>query len=729
MRGRAGTRPSPLPSRRHLTPFRHRGSGMKKAAALLGAGPASPGASSSSSVPGFLAKLWALVEDPGSDDVISWSRNGQNFCILDEQRFAKELLPKYFKHNNLSSFIRQLNIYGFRKVIALENGMITSDKNPAIEFQHPFFKRGQFDLLANIKRKSTLSQVATVRPEDLKICPDDLHKVLSEVQEMREQQNSMDIKLESMKRENKALWKEVVCLRQKHNQQQQLLSKILEFILGLMRGNCILGVKRKRSLADASDPSPAKYSRQYVRIPVEDCETTDLLEHGPDCQDSIIIRDITDAQEEEEEAEDAAPEKFLALVHSNHESWKAPVPTREGIPTYGTLETSEPEVPQGDHSVQLTDGLLQSSAVELHTPQISANEEAAAVIDSIINENQTMASSDSFLDREEIQDFLNCIDASLEELQAMLSGKKTHHASEALTDTFSPELPVLDSSIPEAPLRLEQVDSGSSLAPGRREGGEQPAEKLVNGLQKSKEETFKASFSLSVPAHDMDSPVVSPLSFPPLSFGSHRASLDGLDSANWSKTLVASTNDLDFVSGAQESCVGPLQHTGLLGGNGSGSRGLLLPKECRKLRHGLPLFPELVLCRQPVLASWRDTVAGQTEDLPANLDTDGIKNEETSGKNDMQLIQYRGNPLLSLFEEPPSSEEDSHLGNARGHLLGPMESNEAAQRVTSPESQMDGALDQPLLSEDMNGEYKLFPLLLLSPVANFIEEASEIETT
>lgn len=48
--------------------------------------------------------------------------------------------------------------------------------------------------------QSTLSQVATVRPEDLKICPDDLHKVLSEVQEMREQQNSMDIKLESMKR-------------------------------------------------------------------------------------------------------------------------------------------------------------------------------------------------------------------------------------------------------------------------------------------------------------------------------------------------------------------------------------------------------------------------------------------------------------------------------------------------------------------------------------------------
>ncbi|XP_063169515.1 heat shock factor protein 3-like isoform X2 [Candoia aspera] len=544
---------------------------MKKAVALVGAGPGSPGASS---VPGFLAKLWALVEDPGSDDVISWSRNGQNFCILDEQRFAKELLPKYFKHNNLSSFIRQLNIYGFRKVIALENGMITSDKNPAIEFQHPFFKRGKADLLANIKRK-----VSTVRPEDLKVCPDDLHKVLSEVQEMREQQSNMDIKLESMKRENKALWKEVASLRQKHNHQQQLLSKILEFILGLMRGNCILGLKRKRSLADASDTSPAKYSRQYVRIPVEDCETTAISEHGPGCQDSIIIRDITDAQEEEEEAEGGAPEKLLALVHSNPENWKAPVPAREGVPACGALETSEPELPQGSRPVQLTDGSLQPSAVEVPAPQVGANEEAAAVIDSIMSENPTAASSDSFLDREEIQDFLNCIDASLEELQAMLSGKKINYASETLTDAFSPELPVLDSSMPEAPLRLEN-----------------------------------------------------------------------------------------------------------------------------------------------------------TEDLPANLDTVGMNDEETSGKNDMQLIQYRGNPLLSLFEEPPSSEEVGSLGNAGGDLLDSVGSSEVPQQITNPESQTDGPaplepLDQPLLSEDMNGEYKLFPLLLLSPVANFIEEASEIEMT
>ncbi len=42
--------------------------------------------------------------------------------------------------------------------------------------------------------------MSAVRTEDLKVCAEDLHKVLSEVQEMREQQNNMDIRLANMKR-------------------------------------------------------------------------------------------------------------------------------------------------------------------------------------------------------------------------------------------------------------------------------------------------------------------------------------------------------------------------------------------------------------------------------------------------------------------------------------------------------------------------------------------------
>ncbi|KAG9463755.1 hypothetical protein GDO78_021165 [Eleutherodactylus coqui] len=204
---------------------------MKEPSAAVGASP----------VPAFLMKLWAQVEDPSTSDVITWSVNGENFCILDEQRFSKEILPKYFKHNNLSSFIRQLNMYGFRKLMSLESGLVKSDRGSYIEFQHPFFKRGKADLLENIKRK-----MSSVKSEDSHLTQEELQKVVMELQDLKDVQSNMDAKLENMRRENKALWKEVSFLRKRHNQQQRLLSKVLQFILSLMSGNIVMAPKRKR---------------------------------------------------------------------------------------------------------------------------------------------------------------------------------------------------------------------------------------------------------------------------------------------------------------------------------------------------------------------------------------------------------------------------------------------------------------------------------------------------
>uniref|UniRef100_A0A182FTL4 HSF-type DNA-binding domain-containing protein n=1 Tax=Anopheles albimanus TaxID=7167 RepID=A0A182FTL4_ANOAL len=62
-------------------------------------------------VPAFLAKLWRLVEDTETNDLISWSTDGRSFIIQNQAQFAKELLPLNYKHNNMASFIRQLNIW------------------------------------------------------------------------------------------------------------------------------------------------------------------------------------------------------------------------------------------------------------------------------------------------------------------------------------------------------------------------------------------------------------------------------------------------------------------------------------------------------------------------------------------------------------------------------------------------------------------------------------------
>lgn len=59
----------------------------------------------------FLTKTFQLVDDQSIDDVISWNEDGSSFIVWNPTEFARDLLPKYFKHNNFSSFVRQLNTY------------------------------------------------------------------------------------------------------------------------------------------------------------------------------------------------------------------------------------------------------------------------------------------------------------------------------------------------------------------------------------------------------------------------------------------------------------------------------------------------------------------------------------------------------------------------------------------------------------------------------------------
>ncbi|SCV02908.1 LAMI_0H03950g1_1 [Lachancea mirantina] len=122
----------------------------------------------------FIRKLYAMLEDREMRELIWWSPSETSFLIRPNEKFSKALAA-YFKHSNVSSFVRQLNMYGFHKVndhtgsrpaaSTKENeggesmpGVANADDADAVnlwEFKHSsgVFRRGDMESLKLIKRR------------------------------------------------------------------------------------------------------------------------------------------------------------------------------------------------------------------------------------------------------------------------------------------------------------------------------------------------------------------------------------------------------------------------------------------------------------------------------------------------------------------------------------------------------------------------------------------------
>ncbi|KAF9598700.1 hypothetical protein IFM89_029950 [Coptis chinensis] len=266
-------------------------------------------------VPAFLCKTFDLVDDPLLDPVISWGSTGQSFVVWDHVEFSKSIIPRNFKHNNFSSFVRQLNTYvgttcnqpvmaavildlcysvlgfdqdyGFRKVDA-----------DRWEFANEDFLQGQRHLLKNIhRRKSTQGQIGS-------------HVEFSG----DTGRFGLEGEIENLKKDRSLLMQEVVRLQQEHrgsaycmekmkqrlDAAEQRQKQMISFLARLLQNPVFLA--RLQKMNEQKEIASPRVKRKFVKHlqvdhsePDSTVEGRHIVKYGP-CVDnkhtSLTMEDL-----------------------------------------------------------------------------------------------------------------------------------------------------------------------------------------------------------------------------------------------------------------------------------------------------------------------------------------------------------------------------------------------------------------------------------------------------
>ncbi|KAI1766430.1 hypothetical protein GGR53DRAFT_518974 [Hypoxylon sp. FL1150] len=226
-------------------------------------------------IPPFVQKLNSFLEESKNTDLIRWSEKGDSFVVLDEDEFAKTLIPELFKHNNYASFVRQLNMYGFHKKVGLsDNSMKASErknKSPS-EYYNPYFKRGHPNLLwlINKPKSGNNKKVGKKRGEDGEgesdedvIAPDDtvnhpfvqqtaqsralpapepgslqkkdLALVRDQMMAMQTRQKQIGDAIQRLRQEHNQLYQQALMFQTQHDRHENSINAILNFLANVFR--------------------------------------------------------------------------------------------------------------------------------------------------------------------------------------------------------------------------------------------------------------------------------------------------------------------------------------------------------------------------------------------------------------------------------------------------------------------------------------------------------------
>jgi hypothetical protein len=61
-------------------------------------------------------QLFEVVSNPDLAKIISWMPHGRAFVVKDPDALVRDVLPIYFSQTKFLSFVRQLNLWGFKRL-------------------------------------------------------------------------------------------------------------------------------------------------------------------------------------------------------------------------------------------------------------------------------------------------------------------------------------------------------------------------------------------------------------------------------------------------------------------------------------------------------------------------------------------------------------------------------------------------------------------------------------